>query len=108
MSVDARVVRWAILGGFTLHYSAMSEEQLKAFMEAVNADARLQEKLREAGDFDAVVAIAKTAGFIISADELQRAQAEISENELETVAGGGSQTCDYSCTLGCYATCTAA
>ena len=69
---------------------AMSEEQLKAFMEAVKADAGLQEKLNAATDADAVVAIAKAAGFVISADELQRAQAgtEISEDELESVAGG--------------------
>jgi predicted ribosomally synthesized peptide with nif11-like leader len=69
----------------------MSEEQLKAFMEAVKADPGLQEQLKAAGDTDAVVAIAKAAGFLISSDELQRAQAgqEISEEELEGVAGGG-------------------
>ena len=54
---------------------AMSEEQLKAFMEAVKADASLQEKLNAAADADAVVAIAKEAGFVISAEELLRAQA---------------------------------
>ena len=66
----------------------MSEEQLKAFMEAVKADAGLKEKLNAAADADAVVVIAKAAGFVISAEELQRAQAEISEDELEGVAGG--------------------
>ena len=38
------------------------------------------------------VAIAKEVGFMISADELQRAQAvgeELSDEELEGVAGGG-------------------
>ena len=64
-------------------------------MEAVKADAGLHEKLKAAGDADAVVAIAKEAGFVISAEELERsgirerAQAEISEDELEDVAGGG-------------------
>ena len=66
----------------------MSEEQLKAFLEAVKADAGLQEKLKAAGDGDAVMAIAKTAGFTISAEELQRAQAEISEELLDSVVGG--------------------
>ena len=66
----------------------MPEEQLKAFMEAVKADAELQEKLNSAADADAVVAIAKAAGFVISAEELQRAQEEVSEEELEGVAGG--------------------
>ena len=67
----------------------MSEEQLKAFLEAVKADAGLQEKLKAAKDVDAVVAIAKAAGFVISVDELKKSQAEISDEELEGVAGGG-------------------
>ena len=71
----------------------MSEEQLKAFLEAVKADASLQEKLKAAGDADAVIALAKAAGFAISADDLKKAQSEISqseisEDELEGVAGG--------------------
>ena len=78
----------------------MSEEQLRAFMEAVKADVGLQEKLNAAVDADAVVAIAKAAGFVISAEELQRGQAgtEISEEELEGVAGGGApDTEGWSC-----------
>ena len=43
----------------------MSEEQLKAFQEAIQADNVLQEKLKTAGDADAVAAIAKAAGFLI-------------------------------------------
>ena len=74
---------------------AMSEEQLKAFMEAVKADAGLQNQFKAAGDIDAVVAIAKAAGFLISAEELQRAQAEISEDELEGVAGGTRKNTQY-------------
>ena len=66
----------------------MSEEQLKAFLEKVKGDNNLQEKLKAAGDADGVVAIAKEAGFSISADDLKNAQSEISEEELENVAGG--------------------
>ncbi len=66
----------------------MSEEQLKAFLEAVKADAGLQEKLKGAADADAVVAIAKAAGFVISAEELKRAQAEVPQEDLEGVSGG--------------------
>jgi predicted ribosomally synthesized peptide with nif11-like leader len=69
--------------------TAMSEEQLKAFLEAVKADAGLQEKLKAAVDADAVVAVAQSAGFVISSEELQKAQAEVSEEELEGTAGGG-------------------
>ena len=60
----------------------MSEEQLKAFLEKVKVDTSLQEKLKAAGDADAVVAIAKAAGFVISADDLKKAQAEVSDKEL--------------------------
>ena len=66
----------------------MSEEQLKAFLEKVQVDTSLQEKLKAAVDADAVTAIAKEAGFSISADDLKKAQSEISEEELEGVAGG--------------------
>ena len=67
----------------------MSEEQLKAFLEKVQADTSLQEKLKAAGDANAVAAIAKEAGFSISADDLTtKAQSEISDQELEGVAGG--------------------
>ena len=83
--------RWARSGRF-LYGFVMSEEQLKAFMEAVKADAGLQEKLNAAADADAVALIAKEMGFVISAEELQRAQAgsEVSEEELEGVVGGRS------------------
>ena len=67
---------------------AMSEEQLKAFLEAVKADAGLQEKLKAAADADAVVALGKTAGFVISAEELKKGQSDLSDEELEGVAGG--------------------
>ena len=67
----------------------MSEEQLKAFLEKVQVDTSLQEKLKAAVDADAVTAIAKEAGFSISADDLKKAQSEISEEELKGVAGGG-------------------
>ena len=65
----------------------MSEEQLKAFLEKVKADTSLQEKLKAAADAEAVVAIAKEAGFSISADYLTKAQSELSDDELEGVAG---------------------
>ena len=66
----------------------MSEEQLKAFLEKVKGDTSLQEKLKAAGDANAVAAIAKEAGFSISADDINKAQPELSEEELEGVAGG--------------------
>ena len=67
----------------------MLEEQLKAFLEKVNGDTNLLGKLKAADD-DAVVSIAKEAGFSISADDLKNAQSEISKEGLEGVAGGSA------------------
>ena len=66
----------------------MSEEQLKAFIEKVKADTILQEQLKAATDSDAILAIAKEAGFSISAEELTKSQSEVSDEELEAAAGG--------------------
>ena len=66
----------------------MSEEQIKGFLEKVKVDTSLQEKLKAASDADAVLAIAKEAGFSISGDDLEKAHSELSEVELEGVAGG--------------------
>ena len=67
---------------------AMSEKQFKAFLEKVKADTNLQEMLKAASAEDAVVATAKDAGFLISVDDLKQAQAEISDEELESATGG--------------------
>ena len=73
----------------------MSGEQLKAFLEKVKGDTSLQEKLKAAADANAAAAIAKEAGFSISADVLKNAQnapsapSDLSDEELEGVAGGG-------------------
>ena len=70
----------------------MSEEQLKSFLEKVKADTSLQEKLKAAADADAALAIAKEAGFAITAEDIQSMQSstDLSDEELEGVAGGGS------------------
>ena len=71
----------------------MSEEQLKAFLEKLKADTSLQEKLNGAADADAVVEIAKEAGFAITAENIQSMQsptAELSDEELEEASGGQS------------------
>ena len=69
---------------------SMSEDQLKAFLKAVKNDTNLQQKIKAATDQNAITAIAKEAGFVISAEEVEKSQtsSEISEEELEFVAGG--------------------
>jgi len=70
----------------------MSEEQLSALLAKLKDDAGLQEKLNAAADADAVVAIAKEAGFEVSKADWLKYQAkqtlELSDEELEDVAGG--------------------
>ena len=66
----------------------MSKEQLQAFLAKVKADPSLQEKLKTAGDIDAVVSVARETGFVISADDLKKARTLLAEEELEGVTGG--------------------
>ena len=70
----------------------MSEEQLKAFLEKVKLDTSLQDKLKAATDANAVVEIAKASGFVISADDWNESQSDVSDDELEAAAGGGTQS----------------
>ena len=67
----------------------MSEEQLKAFIAKAKDDQSIQEKLKAASDADAVAAIAKEAGFNVSADLITKAQSEITEEDLGVVRGSG-------------------
>jgi predicted ribosomally synthesized peptide with nif11-like leader len=70
----------------------MSEEQLSAFLAKLKDDTGLQEKLKGAADLDAVLAIAKDAGFDVSKADWLRYQAnqtlELSNEQLESVGGG--------------------
>ena len=68
----------------------MSEEQLKAFIAKVQGDTSLQEQLKADGADP--IAIAKAAGFTIKQQDLLRQASELSEEELESVAGGSPDT----------------
>ncbi len=76
----------------------MSKDQLRSFLEAVNTDTALQEKLKEAAEPDAVAAIAQSAGFESVSPELvtdfleyvaaQSAIETEEAQELSAVSGG--------------------
>ena len=66
----------------------MSEEQIKAFWEAIQSDQALQQKLQGVNDPGAIVDIAKEAGFTISAEEVQTAQVVLSDEQLDGATGG--------------------
>ncbi len=75
----------------------MSEEQLKAFLSKVQADKSLQDQLNAEGAD--VVAIAKAAGFSISTEDLKEHRQDLSDEDLEGVAGGTGRTCGLQGTL---------
>ena len=62
----------------------MSEEQLKAFFAKAKDDQTIQEKLKAAKNPEDVVGIAKDYGHEFTADKIT----ELSEDELDGVAGG--------------------
>ena len=70
----------------------MSEEQLSALLARLKEDAGLQEKLKSVADLDALVSMAKEAGFDVSKADWLKFQAqqtlELSDEELESVSGG--------------------
>ena len=73
----------------------MSIGKLKGFWEAIQSDSSLQEKLGALSDADSIASIAREAGFEITADEVKEAQSELSDEQLDGVAGG--------CCCGCCA-----
>ena len=68
----------------------MSEEQLMAFIAKVQEDTSLQEELKAEGAD--VVAIDKAARFAITTKDLNAHRQNLSDKELEGVAGGQAQT----------------
>jgi len=78
----------------------MSEEQLSALLAKLKEDTGLREKLQGAADLDAAIAMAKEAGFDVSKADWLKYQAkqtfELSDEELEGVAGGRAKRCDRS------------
>ena len=87
----------------------MSEEQLKAFIAKVQADTSLKEQLKAEGAD--VVAIAKAAGFSITTEDLNSHRQNLSDNELEGLAGAGGPSQEVTCMglggrMALFGTCT--
>ena len=72
----------------------MSQENMIAFIAKVQSDAGLLEQMKAVTDADGAIAIAKSAGFEITAGDLIRRQAkiasELSDDELDKVSGGAT------------------
>ena len=83
----------------------MSEDQLSAFLARLQNDAGLREKLKESADLDAALAITREAGFDVSKADWLSFQAttisNLSDEELEQVAGGSIGPMDPTYTDAC-------
>ena len=76
----------------------MSKEQLKALVEKVASDTELSDKIGAATTAEAVIEIAKAAGFSITSEDIQlllsllsevsEEEEELTDDDLENVAGG--------------------
>jgi len=72
----------------------MSQETVAQFLEAVKANPELQTKLKESKTVDTIIAQAASAGYNFTASDLEAygkaraANSELSEDQLENVAGG--------------------
>ena len=69
----------------------MSESTISALLAAIKEDDSLKDKLKGAADLEAAAAIAQEAGFDVSKEDwlkYQAKQSELSDEELECVAGG--------------------
>jgi predicted ribosomally synthesized peptide with nif11-like leader len=67
----------------------MSEDQIKAFLTKAQGDPALLAKIQAAKDHTALAAVAKEAGFNLSADAFDSIVSnDVSEDELEAVQGG--------------------
>lgn len=71
----------------------MSQDQLQALIEAIKNNPQLQQQLSTASSIEEAAGIASEAGFNISSDDINQAIAssglELTDSELEAVAGGG-------------------
>jgi len=85
-------------------------EQLKAFLEKAGADSELTIKLEELGEgtenSDEFIAIAAEYGFIVTTNDINEVKSElkkteISEDQLESVAGGSGWSVNRYCREWC-------
>ncbi len=68
-------------------------ENVKRFLEAVSQDKEFLEKINEAASPETVIALAAEKGFTLTAEDMKpAATGELSDDELDGVAGGIDNT----------------
>ena len=66
----------------------MSSETFHSFLVKANEDTSLQKLCADSADVDALIEVAKKAGFEITAEDIENSKVEISEDDLAGVSGG--------------------
>ena len=66
----------------------MSADQFKAFMDSLEADSELQKIVGSVSTIGELLELAKSAGFILSAEDINGEALDLSDHELESVSGG--------------------
>lgn len=65
----------------------MSIQSAKLFIEKIKTDEGFAKKVKEFKDADARMAFVKNAGFDFTVEEIKGIQGELSDDELDSVAG---------------------
>lgn len=77
----------------------MSLESAKAFMERINTDEDFNRKVSGCKSQEARMSFAKSEGFDFTPEDIEIANAEISDEELAGISGGDYGTDWVACTI---------
>jgi len=66
----------------------MSVESAKAFIERIKTDEAFNKKVKEFGGAEERMAFVREAGFSFTAEEMKEVDDQLSDGELDAVAGG--------------------
>ncbi len=66
----------------------MSIESAKAFVERMKTDEDFAKKLSECKNIDEYMEVVKDAGFTFTPEDIKQVYGELSEQDLDKVAGG--------------------
>ena len=69
-------------------------ENMKAFLEYVSSNPEAFPTIKEM-TAEEIIAAAKEKGFVLSSEDFKQQRAEIDDDDLEAVAGGGRCICSF-------------
>ena len=74
----------------------MSIESAKAFIERMKVDEGFAKRINECKDSESRMVFAKAEGFDFTIEQIKKVSCELSNEEMELVAGGGTAKCCWS------------